>query len=364
MAAVRQPCQRLGAATLPGHVVSCAPLRGVGSGVRKPRRPAPSRRCAGCGYRRNRDLILRAERAGFDATLVAQHVVHPSDVEDDVLETWSTLAALAEATSRIELIGAIKPLLFNPLVFAKMAGNIADIAAAGCPSTSSVAGFCPELEALGVDLLDHDDRYVHTREWLDTVLACGPANRSPIGAGDGQPAIARPVPGPDSAGLRRRRVRARPRAGRRDGRRLLHQRQTARPRPSTVIDGPACAPGISAGRCRVAIRPVRVRRSPVTPRPRRWPSCAHLQALVDAEKRPEISGGTDPKTQMYKVLADTSRVGSNGGTLAGLVGSYDQVAERIAAFHDAGHRTVHVAVPAAGGRTRSVRRHTSFRRFR
>ena len=39
---------------------------------------------------------------------------------------------------------------------------------------------------------------------------------------------------------------------------------------------------------------------------------------------------------MYKVLADTSRVGSNGGTLAGLVGSHDQVAERIAAFHDAG----------------------------
>ena len=62
----------------------------------------------------------------------------------------------------------------------------------------------------------------------------------------------------------------------------------------------------------------------------------HLQALVDAEKRPEISGGTDPKTQMYKVLADSSRVGSNGGTLAGLVGSHDQVAERIAAFHDAG----------------------------
>ena len=39
---------------------------------------------------------------------------------------------------------------------------------------------------------------------------------------------------------------------------------------------------------------------------------------------------------MYKVLAGTSRVGSNGGTLAGLVGSYDQVIERIEAFHDAG----------------------------
>ena len=37
-----------------------------------------------------------------------------------------------------------------------------------------------------------------------------------------------------------------------------------------------------------------------------------------------------------EVLADTSRVGSNGGTLAGLVGSHEQVAERIAVFHDAG----------------------------
>ena len=68
------------------------------------------------GYRRNRDLLVHAESRGFDATLLAQHVVHPSDTENDVLETWSTLAALAEATERIELIGAIKPLLFNPLV--------------------------------------------------------------------------------------------------------------------------------------------------------------------------------------------------------------------------------------------------------
>src|SRR4051794_3578225 len=78
-------------------------------------------------YRRTRDLLVRAESLGYDATLVAQHVIHPSDTENDVLETWSTLAALAEATDRIELIGAIKPLLFNPLVFAKVAANIADI---------------------------------------------------------------------------------------------------------------------------------------------------------------------------------------------------------------------------------------------
>ena len=110
-------------------------------------------------YRRNRDLLVRAERAGYDSTLLAQHVIHPSNIEDAVLETWSTLAALAEATTHIELIGAIKPLLINPLVFAKIAGNIAEISG-GRLSVNVVSGwFLPELEALGLDATDHDDRY-------------------------------------------------------------------------------------------------------------------------------------------------------------------------------------------------------------
>ena len=39
---------------------------------------------------------------------------------------------------------------------------------------------------------------------------------------------------------------------------------------------------------------------------------------------------------MFQTFAQTPRVGSNGGTAAGLVGSYDTVARRIAAFHRAG----------------------------
>ena len=42
---------------------------------------------------------------------------------------------------------------------------------------------------------------------------------------------------------------------------------------------------------------------------------------------------------MAAVLARTPRVGSNGGTGAGLVGDYDQVAARIVAFHRAGIET-------------------------
>lgn len=286
------------------------------------------------GYRRTRELILRAERAGFDATLVAQHVVHPSNVEDDVLETWSTLAALAEATTRIELIGAIKPLLFNPLVFAKLAGNIADIAE-GRLSINVVSGwFLPELAALGVEQLDHDERYAHTRRWLEAVLALWSGKRVALAAGDGQPALVRPVPDavpPVYLGGESEPARALA-AETADvffinGRPLEQTRELIADLRGRHVSRGDRAPlrfGLSAF--------VVARDTEAEARAEH----AYLQGLIDAERRPEISSGTDPKTQMYKVLADSRRVGSNGGTLAGLVGSYGQVAERIAAFHAAG----------------------------
>lgn len=282
-------------------------------------------------YRRNRDLLLRAERAGYDATLVAQHVIHPSNTEDEVLETWSTLAGLAEATSRIELIGAIKPLLLNPLVFAKISANIAEISG-GRLAVNVVSGwFLPELEALGIDAPDHDDRYAYTRNWLDSVTALWTGKQVAIGDHGGQQAIIRPTPqqppvvyvGGESE----------------PGRALAAARGdvffiNGRPLPETtaLIDDMRARPrdrdplrfGLSAF---VIARETEAEAAA---------ELDYLQSLVDAESRPEISRGTDPATAMYRVLAGTSRVGSNGGTLAGLVGSYEQVIDRIAAFHQAG----------------------------
>ncbi len=55
-------------------------------------------------------------------------------------------------------------------------------------------------------------------------------------------------------------------------------------------------------------------------------------APLRSTKRPDV----DPNVVMYQTTAKSPRVGTNGGTAAELVGSYDQVAERIAAFHHAG----------------------------
>lgn len=282
-------------------------------------------------YRRTRDLLVHAESRGYDATLVAQHVIHPSDTENDVLETWSTLAGLAEATERIELIGAIKPLLFNPLVFAKVAANIADISG-GRLSINVVSGwFLPELEALGIDPLAHDDRYAYTREWLQTVLDLWSGKHVDIGGPGGQRGLVRPVPKhvpPVYVGGESEPGRA---LGASHGDvYFINGRPLA---DTTALIDDLRSRSRDRGPLRFGLSAFVIARSTEAEAKAEE---AHLLALIDAESRPEISSGTDPNTAMYQVLAGTQRIGSNGGTLAGLVGSYEQVIERIDAFHAAG----------------------------
>lgn len=76
---------------------------------------------------RNRRLILDAEALGYDCTLVAQHTANPHREDLDQLEAWTASAALAAETSRIEIIAAIKPTLYHPVVLAKMALQIEHI---------------------------------------------------------------------------------------------------------------------------------------------------------------------------------------------------------------------------------------------
>ncbi|MEA3112995.1 MAG: alkanesulfonate monooxygenase, partial [Caballeronia sp.] len=64
----------------------------------------------------------------------------------------------------------------------------------------------------------------------------------------------------------------------------------------------------------------------------------HLFALAakDAPLRALQKENSDPKVVMHQTFAKSARVGSNGGTAAGLVGSYETVARRIVEFHRAG----------------------------
>ncbi|WP_370062962.1 LLM class flavin-dependent oxidoreductase [Mycobacterium sp. MAA66] len=285
-------------------------------------------------YRRTRDLIVRAEQLGFDSTLVAQHVLHPGGPEHDVLETWSTLAGLAEATSRVELIGAIKPLLFNPLVFAKTVANIEQIAADRLAINLVSGWFLPELEAIGLGDVTHGDRYEYSREWLDVVgrLWRGEAIESGL---DGAVAA--------GAQLRPALTRA-PRVylgGESDAARALAAAQAdvfflnGRP-PAEVaelVDDMRRRERNKLDPLQFGLSAFVIARESEEEAQREF---HYLQSLVDSSGQRDRTAGADAATAMFKVHEGVARVGTNGGTLAGLVGSYEQVAERITAFANLG----------------------------
>ena len=63
----------------------------------------------------------------------------------------------------------------------------------------------------------------------------------------------------------------------------------------------------------------------------------NLRAMVLAQDdRSELLKGVDSEVVMFKNMAKYPGVGSNGGTAAGLVGSYETVAHRIAEFTKVG----------------------------
>ena len=120
-------------------------------------------------WERNLALVQEAERLGYDSTLVAQHTINPHHAPNDQLEAWTASAALAAVTSRIEIITAIKPYLYHPVVLAKMALQIEHISRGRFALNLVNAWNMPELEKAGIPFAPHDERYAYGREWISVV---------------------------------------------------------------------------------------------------------------------------------------------------------------------------------------------------
>jgi len=105
-------------------------------------------------WARNKALVLEAERLGYDSVLVAQHTINPHNSDFDQLEAWTASAALAALTGRIEIIAAIKPYLYHPVVLAKMAQQIEHISGGRFAINLVNAWNRPELERAGIGFAD------------------------------------------------------------------------------------------------------------------------------------------------------------------------------------------------------------------
>jgi FMNH2-dependent dimethyl sulfone monooxygenase len=114
----------------------------------------------------NVELVRIAEEAGFEYALTQTRFMgnYGAEYQHD---SMMFSAALLASTDRINVITAILPGLFHPGVVAKQ-GATADQIFNGRWAIHVVSGwFRDEYDALGVQWLEHDERYARSREFID-----------------------------------------------------------------------------------------------------------------------------------------------------------------------------------------------------
>jgi len=115
-------------------------------------------------------LAQRSEELGFDVTLIAELNLNDiKGVEAPSLDAWSTAAALAAVTERIELMVAVRPTFHLPALLAKQAANIDHISGGRLTLNVVSSWWADEARKYGVGFEQHDDRYARTGEWLDVL---------------------------------------------------------------------------------------------------------------------------------------------------------------------------------------------------
>lgn len=115
-------------------------------------------------------LTQRSEQLGYDLTLIAELNLNDiKGIEQPALDAWSTAAALAAVTQSIELMVAVRPNFHHPALFAKAAANIDRISSGRLALNVVSSWWADEAQQYGLQFDQHDDRYARTDEWLQVV---------------------------------------------------------------------------------------------------------------------------------------------------------------------------------------------------
>jgi len=284
-------------------------------------------------------LAQRSEQIGFDVTLIAELNLNDiKGVEAASLDAWSTAAALAAVTERIELMVAVRPTFHLPALLAKQAANIDHISGGRLTLNVVSSWWADEARKYGVSFEQHDDRYARTSEWLDVL--------------DG-------VWSRDHFSFSGKYYRVEDN--------VLEPKPVSKPRPCVYAGGESeTAKDLIAEKCDAYLMhgdsPERVREkiSDLQARRARHRGLAPMKfgvagyAIVretEREAREEVRRITDVQqsaagyanyqqwlagTQLEQRVSMEDYSVSNRGLRSGLVGTAEQLAERVAAFEEAG----------------------------
>jgi dimethylsulfone monooxygenase len=126
-----------------------------------------------------RRLAQRSEKIGYDLTLVAELFLNDiKGIDAPALDAWSTAAGLAAVTETLELMVAVRPTFHSPAMLAKQAANIDQISGGRLALNVVSSWWSDEARRYGVHFDKHDDRYARTAEWLHVVNEAWTAPRT------------------------------------------------------------------------------------------------------------------------------------------------------------------------------------------
>jgi dimethylsulfone monooxygenase len=117
-----------------------------------------------------RDLAVESEQHGFELSLLAE--LNLNDIKGHhapSLDCWTLAPAVAAVTERLELMLAVRPNYHSPALTAKALSTL-DTIAPGRLSLNVVSSWWKDEAAqYGAPFDVHDARYARTQEWLDVV---------------------------------------------------------------------------------------------------------------------------------------------------------------------------------------------------
>ncbi|HEV8364150.1 MAG TPA: LLM class flavin-dependent oxidoreductase [Gemmatimonadaceae bacterium] len=283
-------------------------------------------------------LARRSEEIGFDITLIAELFLNDiKGIEAPSLDAWSTAAALAAVTERLELMVAVRPTFHNPATLAKQAANIDRISNGRLALNVVSSWWKDEARRYGVRFDEHDDRYARTAEWLQVLDGVW---REPRFSFEGRYYTVDET--------------------------VLEPKPVRRPRPAIYAGGESEAAkslitrtcdayamhGDPAERVIPKIADIRARREALDLPPMQFAMAAYFivreseaAAKRELERITNVQPGSPGYANYQDWIAHTQleqRVSledysvSNRGLRAGLVGTPEQVAERVSALSAAG----------------------------
>jgi FMNH2-dependent dimethyl sulfone monooxygenase len=283
-------------------------------------------------------LARRSEEIGFDLTLIAELFLNDiKGIGAPALDAWTTAAALAAVTTRLELMVAVRPTFHQPAILAKQAATIDHISNGRLALNVVSSWWSDEARRYGVQFDKHDDRYARTEEWLRVLDGVW---REPSFAFDGKYY--------------------------RVDETVLEPKPVRRPRPTIYAGGEsetaktliarACDAyvmhGDPAERVAPKIADMRRRRAESGGAPMQFGVAAYaIVRDTEAEARRELARITNvapgspgygnyqdwiANTRLEQQVSLEDYSVSNRGLRAELVGTPEQVAERVRALQDAG----------------------------